>query len=511
MTEISAREQDFESVSPIRFLAEQVFSRTAGAPLEQGNSVRILKDAQENYPAWIEAISAATRYVHFESYIIHNDEIGHTFAELFMEKARQGVKVRVIYDWLGAFGKTPRSFWNRMRAAGVEVRCFNPPHLDSPFGWLTRDHRKMLSVDGEIAFVTGLCVGRMWAGNPEKSIQPWRDTGVVIRGPAIADVDLAFGRMWETMGPPVSAVELTEPDTISRAGEATLWVVATEPNTTGLYRLDQLIAALARTSLWLTDAYYLGATPYVQALRSAAMDGVDVRLLVPGSTDIPVLRAASRAGYYPLLEAGVRVFEWNGPMIHAKTAVADGRWARVGSTNLNLASWVGNYELDVAVDDEEFSTAMEDMYLQDLSNATEILLSEHRIRAVKARPRWSRRQRGRASGSVTLAGAGAIRIGSAVGAAITNHRVLGQDEAKIMVAAALGLLFLAALFIIWPQWIGIPLGALAAWFAASLLLRARRLYRNRWREANAVMDSGPTDAAPHSAEENKDGAQASAQ
>jgi cardiolipin synthase len=241
------------------------------------------------------------------------------------------------------------------------------------------------------------------------------------------------------------------------------------------------------------------------------MDGVDVRLLVPGSTDIPVLRAVSRAGYYPLLEAGIRVFEWNGPMIHAKTAVADGRWARVGSTNLNLASWIGNYELDVAVEDEEFATAMEDMYLQDLSNATEILLSEHRIKAVKTRPRWSRRQRGRASGSVTLAGAGAIRIGSAVGAAITNHRVLGQDEAKIMVAAALGLLCLAVLFIIWPQWIGIPLGILAVWFAASLLLRARRLYRSRWREAHAVMDSGPTETAPHSAEENKNGAQAPAQ
>src|SRR5512135_98518 len=190
MSEISSRDPDFAGISPIRLLAEQVFSRTAGATLERGNSVRILKDARENYPAWIEAIGRARNYVHFESYIIHNDDVGHTFASLLARKAREGVQVRVLYDWLGALGKTPRRFWNRLKAAGVEVRCFNPPRADSPFGWLTRDHRKMISVDGEIAFVTGLCVGRMWEGDPKRGVEPWRDTGVVIHGPAVADVDL---------------------------------------------------------------------------------------------------------------------------------------------------------------------------------------------------------------------------------------------------------------------------------------------------------------------------------
>ena len=127
-----------------------------------------------------------------------------------------------------------------------------------------------------------------------------------------------------------------------------------------LYRLDQIIATAAKRTLFLTDAYFVGVAPYVQALRAAALDGVDVRLLVPGSSDIPWLMPLTRAGYRPLLEAGVRVFEWNGSMMHAKTAVADARWARVGSSNMNIASWMGNYELDVAVDDVRFGKAMED-------------------------------------------------------------------------------------------------------------------------------------------------------
>ena len=137
-------------------------------------------------------------------------------------------------------------------------------------------------------------------------------------------------------------------------------VLASEPTRSGVYRLDQFIASMARHTLWLTDAYYVGTPVYVDALRNAARDGVDVRLLVPGTSDLPVTQAFSRAGYRPLLEAGVRVFEWNGSMLHAKTAVADGRWSRVGSSNLNISSWLANYELDVAVYDEGFGKQMEE-------------------------------------------------------------------------------------------------------------------------------------------------------
>jgi len=174
------------SVTPnVRVLANQMFSRAAGSPLVAGNSVRLLRDAAENYPAMLDAIRGARRAVHFESYIIHEDEAGREFAEAMCAKAREGVRVRLIYDWMGALGAARGRFWRGMRAAGVEVRCFNPPRFDSPFGWMSRDHRKLLACDGEVAFVTGLCVGQRWVGYPEKRIEPWRDTGVEIRGPAV--------------------------------------------------------------------------------------------------------------------------------------------------------------------------------------------------------------------------------------------------------------------------------------------------------------------------------------
>jgi cardiolipin synthase A/B len=146
----------------IRALAEQAFSRAAGAPLVPGNSIRVLKDAHENYPAWLEAIAGAKRSIHFESYIIHDDAVGAEFSDALIAKARDGVRVRVIYDWLGDVGKTSRRFWNALRAAGVEVRCYNPPRFDSPFGLISRDHRKMVAVDGALTcvFLQSRAIGR---------------------------------------------------------------------------------------------------------------------------------------------------------------------------------------------------------------------------------------------------------------------------------------------------------------------------------------------------------------
>ena len=199
-TSMKTEQDELQGRSALRHIASRAFSRTAGAPLIPGNSVRLLRDAQENYPEWLGAISRAKQHVHFESYIIHEDDTGREFADALIAKAREGVHVRLIYDWMGGLGKTSPQFWTRLRTGGVEVRCYNPPHFDSPFGWLSRDHRKMLAVDGEIGFVTGLCVGRMWVGKPEKKIDPWRDTGVEIRGPAVADIERAFAHVWAMIG-----------------------------------------------------------------------------------------------------------------------------------------------------------------------------------------------------------------------------------------------------------------------------------------------------------------------
>jgi cardiolipin synthase len=397
---------------------------------------------------------------------------------------------------------------------------------------LHRDHRKMLAVDSRIGFVTGLCVGDMWVGDEKRGIAPWRDTGVEVRGPALCDIERAFAHVWNAIGAPLEADEVVAREALPEAGDISLRIVANEPGTTGIFRLDQLIAAAARRTLWLTDAYFAGVAPYVQALRAAASDGVDVRLLVPGSSDIPVLRPLSQAGFRPLLEAGIRVFEWKGPMLHAKTAVADGRWARVGSSNLNIASWIGNYELDCVVENEAFAAEMEDLYLEDLENATEIVLEPRRRRQsdrepgareeaergaareqvdpgpagreqpdreaarAQADPRPAAREqpdreqpdsepaRGRVvtlkpRGSASRAAAGALRVGRTVTAALSQQRVLARTDARLVASAGLILLAIAVVGVFWPLAVIVPLAIVLVWIGLVLLIRAFTLRRER--------------------------------
>jgi cardiolipin synthase len=459
-------------------LLDQAFTRATGAPATAGNQVRVLRDGRENYPAWLEAIAQSHTSIHFETYIIHDDRTGRQFADALRARAAAGVRVRLLYDWWGARGATGSAFWRDLIAGGVEVRSFNAPRLESPIGWISRDHRKSLVVDGRVAFVSGLCVGDTWVGNPSRGIDPWRDTGVRIAGPAVADVDRAFAGTWTLAGGSMPLAEIARPPEGTAAADpapgVSVRVVATEPTTAGLFKLDQIVVAAARRSLWLTDAYFVAVTSYVQALSAAARDGVDVRLLVPGAGDIPGLRALSRAGFRPLLESGVRVFEWNGPMLHAKSAVADGRWARVGSTNLNPASWLGNWELDVAVEDAGFARTMEEMYEDDLSHATEIVLSARR--RVRPRSSGARRARQDRRGSSRRAAAGAIGVGSTIGAAITNRRPLGPAEARVLATSGALLVVFAAATLWWPRLAAVPAALAAGWVAVSLFLKASKLH-----------------------------------
>jgi cardiolipin synthase len=476
---VTSSEAFAEAAAPARVervLAERAFFRAAGAPLVLGNDVRLLRDAGENFPAWLEAIGAAERCILFECYIIDDDAVGREMMSALADKARAGVRVRVVYDWLGSrtFGPLRRM----LEEAGAEVRCFNPPRLDSPFGWLSRDHRKVIAIDGRVGFAGGLCVSAKWLGNRAKRIDPWRDTGLEIRGPAVAELERAFAEVWRAIGPgPIPVAELTPPESIVSAGDYGVRVIAGRPSATGMFRLDQLIASVAESRLWLTDAYFVGWAPYVQALRAAARDGVDVRLLVPGASDIPVVAALSRAGYRPLLDAGVRVFEWNGSMLHAKSAIADTHWARVGSTNLNFASWMANFELDVAVEDARFADRMAKTYEEDLARATEIVLTRrNRVQAARreAREQGTRRA---AAASAGRAAAGALTIGSAVGAALTNRRVLGPAESGLLFKVAMVLLALSAVLVLWPRVLALPLAALGVWVAVAMLLKARALHR----------------------------------
>lgn len=487
-----------EAVSE-RSLLEQAFTRAAGTPLITGNSVRLLRDARENYPAWLEAIEAAERTIHFETYIIWDDEQGATFADALIRKAQEGVRVRLLYDWLGAVGKTPRRFWEPIVGAGGDVRAFNPPRFSSPLGWLHRDHRKALVVDSRVGFVAGLCVGQQWVGDGAQGVEPWRDTGVELRGPAVEAVERAFARAWAVAGEREREGIKEEPLVIPRAapaGDVAVRVVASEPWSARMIRLEQLMAAAAQYRLWLTDAYFAGIPEYVQALRDAARDGVDVRLLVPGTTDIPLLQAFSRSGYRPLLEAGVRVYEWRGSMLHAKTALADEQWSRVGSSNLNIASWIGNWELDVAVDDHAFTEQMAQMYVDDLERSTEIVLSDRRIidrRTGVRSPPTTRRS----IGSAGRIAAGAVRLGNTASAMITEHRMLAFAEARAAAMLGAACVVIALIALLWPPAVAIPLGLIIAWIGGAMIAKAHALRKQREESGvnpMRVIEAGPDDA-----------------
>ena len=330
--------------TPLEALARAGFFRVAAAHQSDGNRIELLRDGPETFPRWLEAIRQAQRTIHLENYILEEDAVGAEFAEALIEAARKGVTCRVLYDWLGCRKRTSQAFWERLRRAGVDVRCYNPPHIAHPLGWISRDHRKVLCIDSRIGFTGGLCIGHDWIGDPKRGIPPWRDTAVAVQGPAVADIETAFADSWAQAGGKLPPAEIPVIDVPEAAGHQRAWVIAGRPDSMGFYRLTQLVAEIAEKSLWLADAYFVATTGYVQALCNAARAGVDVRLLVPGSSNFPIVRAMSLAEYRPLLEAGVRVFEWNGPMLHAKTAVSDGYWARVGSSNSNLASWISNRE-----------------------------------------------------------------------------------------------------------------------------------------------------------------------
>lgn len=180
--------------------------------------------------------------------------------------ANQAMTRAADLHWLGGVATASRGFWKRLRAAGVDVRCYNPPRWDTPFGWLSRDHRKTLCVDGEIGFVSGLCVGRKWAGESDKNIEPWRDTGVELRGPCVAELEQAFAAVWAMIGGPIAEQPVVPANASAAPGQVALRIVASIPATGGMFRVDQLLAALATKRLWLTDAYYAGITNYVHAL-----------------------------------------------------------------------------------------------------------------------------------------------------------------------------------------------------------------------------------------------------
>jgi cardiolipin synthase len=470
--------------------AERAMVRASDAVMVRGNSARVLPDGPSTFAAWITAIEGARNWIHLENYIFRNDRMGQLFRELLIEKAQQGVRVRLLYDWVGCWA-TPVTFWRPFRAAEVDVRAFAPPRVTEPLSIFRRDHRKVVAIDGTYASVAGMCVGNEWAGDPRLGIPPWRDTGVEMTGPASAVVDRAFARAWREAGDMLPLDEIPDPHAVPRAGDVAIRVVEGEPGRSRTYRLSQFVAVGVERRLWITDPYFVTPPAMTEALAAAARDGVDVRIIVPAYNNWPVIGGFSRAGYRPLLEAGVRLFEWEGPMIHAKTAVADGVWTRVGSSNLNLASLLSNWELDVAILDRGVAGVMEDLFLQDLASSVEVTLpeegSERGRRSLVRQPvtggapmaeapdvlaaREARRRarRGSRLGRVLSRIA---RASIVLTRALLGQRNVGTEDTGWMVAIAIVLLLVAIAGFVAPRFLAWPLAFLVFWIGVASFYRA---------------------------------------
>jgi cardiolipin synthase len=354
----------------------RALDRATGARPIPGNILRHIADSDHALQAMLEMIRGAQRWIHFENYIIHDDDTGSRFATAWAERARAGVSVRVLYD---AFGcrSTSSAFWRELKTYGVDVRPFRPIWTSGPIEAFSRDHRKLLVVDGEKAMTGGMCIGDEWAGDPGDGRVCWRDTMVVVCGPAVAALERSFARMWTRAGSPLPEHEAAPPG-VEECGPSAVRVVEGYPGHSRIYRTVQLLTAAVTERLWITDAYLVAPPPLYAGLVDAARGGVDVRLLLPGTSDIPMVRLFTRTGYRELLHAGARIFEYRGPMLHAKTLVADHEWARVGSSNLNVSSLVGNWELDLVSEQDGLTATLATQFLHDMAQSSEIVLMARR-------------------------------------------------------------------------------------------------------------------------------------
>ncbi|PVZ08142.1 phospholipase D-like domain-containing protein [Actinomycetospora cinnamomea] len=449
---------------------EQALARAGHAPRRAGNRFTLLRDGARTFDQWFDRIERAERWVHFENYFFMADDIGRRFASALSQKAREGVPVRVVYDPVGS-SSVPRSYWDGMRRAGVEVRAANPPSLRAPLYSLCRDHRKIVGVDGVYASTGGVCVSESWVQHADNGLI-YRDTAVGVEGPVVADLELAFARMWDTLGPPLPPDERLgdtaddiAADTIPPTDGAEARVVLQAPGRLRILRVMELAILAARERLWISDPYFLSTPRLSRALLEAAGDGVDVRIVLPATNDHPSIGALERAGYGRALDAGVTIFEYLGPMMHAKTTVIDGRWARVGSTNLTAANFVSSWDLDLLVEDRGFAGELEALFEDDFAHAR-VIESDSRSRSVTAKP-FGRRSAGR--GTPLRRAPGVPASFSRLGGEVLREAEAPHEARHRAVAAGTGLTAVGVSLLVarYPRLLAWPLAALGAAAGAS--------------------------------------------
>ncbi|MBL8961997.1 MAG: phosphatidylserine/phosphatidylglycerophosphate/cardiolipin synthase family protein [Gemmatimonadetes bacterium] len=359
--------------------------RIAAADVSAGNAVTLLRNGPATFDAILARIEGAHESVDLEQYIFRPDEIGHRVRDALVAAAARGVRVRVLVDWVGRMG-TPSGFWAPLRTVGASVRIFHPPGFRSWFGLLPRDHRKLLVVDNRVGITGGIGIGDQWKrGRLRQRSTPWRDTCVEIGGPAAVDMAESFDRMWERAGGrrrlkfrEVRVPRATHLDPL-RDPPALVGIVEGEPGRLRLSRALQMQALGAERTFWIASAYFAPSWSLAEALSGAARDGVDVRVLVPSRYDHPWLRTLLAPYVKRLIGSGVRLWEWRGEMMHAKTTVVDGRWVRIGSTDFNALGVAINYELDAFIEDATLGRASEDMFLEDLERSRELYIRHQHV------------------------------------------------------------------------------------------------------------------------------------
>jgi cardiolipin synthase len=360
--------------------------RIAAADVSSGNDVQLLHDGPATFDAMCDAIDAARETIDLEAYIFRSDETGQRIADALIRAVARGVKVRLLTDWIGMRG-TSRGFLAGLRKAGIEHRVFNPPGLRAWLGLVPRDHRKLLIIDESVGITGGVGVGNEWVGKTKRHRGHWRDTAVRIEGPAAHDMQQAFDTMWQRslkrerrgshrLTRRAARGAHLDPAT---ADPALVGIVEGEPLRLRIARALQMQAISAERSIWIATAYFAPSWSEVEALMGAARDGVDVRILVPSRNDHPWVTLITRRYYRRLLTNGVRIWEWKGTMMHAKTSVVDGRWVRVGSTDFNPLGVAINYELDAVVEDATIGAKAEAMFLDDLEHSREITMHNRKL------------------------------------------------------------------------------------------------------------------------------------
>jgi cardiolipin synthase len=367
----------------------------SGRPLIAGNKVTLLVDGPATYDAMFKAIQNAKDHINLETYIFEDDEVGRRFADLLLQKQSEGVQVNMIYDSAGCM-RTSAAFFQRLRDGGVQTLEFNPINpLKLPAPWLLthRDHRKILIVDGSVAFTGGVNISRVYSssslsgerhkGNVKEA---WRDTHIRIEGPAVAEFQKLFLDTWAREKGPELAKKNYFP-TLKREGNHLVEVVGSTPGRENRITYIMYVSAFvyAENFIHLTNSYFVPDKQTVKALANAAKRGVDVKIILPGISDEAIVLYAGRSHYTHLLKSGVKLYEHRDAMLHAKTAVIDAVWSTVGSTNMDLWSFLRNDEVNAVVLGDDFAGEMEALFEKDIANSNQVILEKWKKRSLRDR------------------------------------------------------------------------------------------------------------------------------